>query len=84
MTIRYKRQKRKRRWIVDDRTFDKMLNRLMKQDFSVGTDAFRDDLLERCKDMLGTDGSRIDDSDLDMLAAAGDAFSQLSHDPRKS
>ena len=56
----------------------------MKQDFSVGTDAFRDDLLERCKDMLGTDGSRIDDSDLDMLAAAGDAFSQLSHDPRKS
>ena len=63
---------------VENREFDKMMEQLMKQDFSVGTEKFRDALLGRCLAVLDEDdeGIHLDDSELDMLAAAGDAFSQ--------
>ena len=67
---------------MDDRELDTLLGRLMKQDFSVGTDAFREDLLERCKAVLNEDeGTVLDDADLDMLAAAGDVFAGLGDNP---
>ena len=66
--------------------------RSLKHDYSAGTDEFRESLLERCLAVLvaGKDASletalpehrvarELDDADLDMLAAAGDAFA--SHD----
>ena len=47
---------------------------ILKHDFSVGTEAFRDKLLQRCLDTLrsANEETVIDDSDLEMLAAAGD------------
>ena len=59
---------------VSDQGFERMIERLMKSDFSAGTDAFREDLLARCLDVLGADDDQcaeVDDSDLEMLAAAG-------------
>lgn len=52
----------------------------MKQDFSAGTEAFRDTLLERCLSVLDEDdeGRCLDDAELDMLAAAGDTFVNFS------
>ncbi|MBQ9068742.1 MAG: hypothetical protein IJ131_06720 [Eggerthellaceae bacterium] len=54
---------------------DKTLSALFAHDFSEGTEHFRDALLARCLDVLDSedDGFEIDDADLDMLAAAGDA-----------
>ena len=80
MVIRQGRLLRKRGCDVDDRELDKMLERLMKQDLSAGTDAFRDDLLERCKAVLDADdeGTYIDDAELDWLAAAGDVYAGLA------
>ena len=59
---------------MDDREFEHMLERLAKYDFAAGTEAFRDALLARCLAVLDADdeGIVLDDSDLDMLAAAGD------------
>lgn len=56
-----------------DREFEQMLGRLMKQDFSIGTEKFRDALLNRCLAALDDDDevSELDDSDLEFLAAAG-------------
>lgn len=54
-----------------------MIERLMKQDLSAGTEAFREDLLARCLDVLASDEDRceeIDDSDLELLAAAGTPY----------
>ena len=58
--------------------------RILKHDFSAGTESFREDLLGRCLAVLGsgederTAGSsesdayrELDDDELDMLAAAG-------------
>ena len=63
---------------MDDREFEKELQRLMGQDFSAGTSAFREDLLNRCLSMLNADvddndeGVCLDDAELEMLSAAGD------------
>lgn len=59
---------------MNDLEFERMLERLVKQDFSAGTEAFRDALLERCLSVLDaeSDGTVIPDADLDLLAAAGD------------
>ena len=52
----------------------------MGQDFSMGTEAFREALLERCLDELDADVDEseecadIDDAQLELLAAAGDPF----------
>ena len=60
---------------MDERAFEQMLGRLMKQDFAAGTEAFRDSLLERCLAALNADGegARVEDADLELLAAAGAA-----------
>lgn len=61
---------------------DKMTQALF-HDFSVGTEAFRDDLLERCLAELGSENKtsgwnlvnetrELDDNELELLAAAGD------------
>ena len=65
---------------MDDREFDQKLGRLMKQDFSAGTEAFRDGLLERCLAELDSEdeGRVLDDDELDMLAAAGDPFAYMT------
>lgn len=69
---------------MDNREFEHMLEQLLKQDFSAGTEAFRDDLLARClaelaaaeHDDSSDDYAReLSDSDLDMLAAAGNILS---------
>ena len=48
---------------MDDRDFEQRLAQLMKQDFSVGTEEFRDALLDKCLAVLNADdeGSVIDD-----------------------
>lgn len=58
---------------MNDYELEKKLTQLMGQDFSAGTEAFRDTLLSRCLAELGADdkGVEVDDDDLDMLAAAG-------------
>ena len=54
---------------------EKKLERLFQSDLSLGTDAFRDALLERCLEVIRSDeGSPISESELDLLAAAGDPF----------
>lgn len=67
---------------MDDREFERALERLMKQDLSAGTDAFRDSLLNRCLAVLDkdNDGVPIEDSHLELLAAAGspDVASEFS------
>ena len=62
---------------MEERELDKMLERLLQQDLSAGTEEFRDELLARCLDVLDADDAvdEIDDSLLDMLAAAGDVYS---------
>ena len=71
---------------MDGRIFEQTLERLMKLDFSVGTEEFRDDLLSRCLDVLGEDDecAVLDDDVLDLLAAAGDryAFDNVGMDSR--
>ena len=62
---------------MEERELDKMLERLLQQDLSAGTEEFRDELLARCLDVLDADDAvdEIDDSLLDTLAAAGDVYS---------
>ncbi len=64
---------------MNDQELDQMLSRLMKQDFSAGTDEFRDGLLKRCLTVLDANGKGaiIDDADLDLPAAAGDVFANF-------
>ncbi len=61
---------------------EKEIARILKQDLSVGTEAFRDDLLARCIAVLGTDDYAIelDDADLELLSAAGDISAQIGAD----
>ncbi len=53
------------------------LERLMKYDFSIGKESFRDALLRRCLAVLcmADEGVPLDDASLEQLAAAGDIFS---------
>ena len=65
---------------MDGRDFEQMLERIMKVDFSAGTEAFRDALLARCLEVLCEDGiACISDDDLEMVAAAGNAGAQLPY-----
>lgn len=65
---------------MDDRELENRLRQLLKQDLSVGTESFRDELLARCLSVLTDEdaaegfpeGTELDDSVLDLLAAAGD------------
>ena len=70
---------------MDDRQFEQMLAKLLRYDFSAETDAFREELLARCLEVLDADtrseASELDadchvvelnDADLELLAAAGD------------
>ena len=70
---------------VDDRQFEQMLTRLLRADVSAGTEAFRDALLARCLGALdaGPEGgaAELDDAELEMLAAAGDAVGPGGPDP---
>ena len=68
---------------MTEQEFENMVNRLFKLDFSAGTEDFRENLLSRCLDTLGTDDvpesdstacRELTDSELDLLAAAGDAY----------
>lgn len=65
---------------MDDSRFEQMLEKLLKQDFSVGTEAFRDALLVRCLNELNEDSEEafLADDELELLAAAGD-FSYLQN-----
>ena len=60
---------------------EKDLAKVLQADLSAGTEGFRDALLERCLSVLGADGDAflLDDSALDMLAAAGSPDA-LNHD----
>ena len=53
-----------------------MIERILMQGFAEGTEAFREELLQRCLAVLnGGEASRIlDESELEMLAAAGIEF----------
>lgn len=65
---------------MDEREFGEMLQRLLEQDLSIGTEGFRDKLLARCLDVLGADSQALDgvfcdeltDAELELLAAGGD------------
>lgn len=65
---------------MDDRELENRLRQLFKQDLSAGTESFRDELLARCLTVLTDEvaaerfheGAELDDSVLDLLAAAGD------------
>lgn len=61
---------------MDEREFEQMVERLMKLDFSVGTEAFRDRLLARCLAALreGFELRELTNNELDLLAAAGEGF----------
>ena len=62
---------------MNDREFEQRLEQLLRQDLSVGTEAFRDALLARCLDELpgaGDEPRQLDIADLELVAAAGDAF----------
>ena len=54
------------------------IRQLFQQDLSVGTESFRNALLEQCLETLrdSENGSVISDETLDLLAAAGDPFAQ--------
>ena len=66
---------------MDEREFERIFESLVQQDPSVGTEAFRESLLERCLAVLeqGDDCLPLDDADLDLLAAAGDLMAQHSN-----
>ena len=54
---------------------EREIGQLLRHDFSEGTEAFREALLQKCLSTLDKDdedGLPIDDEDLEMLAAAGD------------
>ena len=53
---------------------------LLAQDLSAGTEAFREELLERCLaelDRAQTDGVELADDELEMLAAAGVPYANM-------
>ena len=62
---------------MNDQEFEMTLKRLMTQNFAAGSEAFREALLARCLTVLDEDDEVVvlDDSDLDLVAAAGDLTS---------
>lgn len=70
---------------MNDREFEQKITELMGQDLSAGTDAFRDNLLERCLAELEDkpDAVELDDEDLEMLSAAGDMRISVSGERRR-
>lgn len=60
---------------MEDREFDQMLDQLMGQGLAAGSETFRDALLKRCLAELdtGDEGVVLEDDELDLLFAAGDA-----------
>ena len=61
---------------MDTAKFEELLKNLFNQDFSAGTETFRNTLLERCLEELdsedASDSRELTDSSLEYLAAAGD------------
>ena len=58
---------------MGDHEFEKWLEGLLSQDLSAGTEDFREGLLNQCLESLGAGQTiELDDSDLELLAAAGD------------
>ena len=59
--------------------YEKEVADLMRCDFSQGTEAFREGLLQRCLAILDDDHRSIplEDNELEFLAAAGDSYSSL-------
>lgn len=67
---------------MTDQGFEQTIAKLLSQDFSAGTETFRDSLLQRCLDVLAEEnGMELDDEDLELLSAAGDMTSMLGEDP---
>ncbi|MBQ9043363.1 MAG: hypothetical protein IJ111_11200 [Eggerthellaceae bacterium] len=73
---------------MDDGRFEQMLAKLLRTNFSAGTEEFRDELLARCLAVLNADARNaaaesdadgriieLDDAALELLAAAGDVMS---------
>lgn len=62
-------------WLGDTQMPEQEIRRILSQDLSAGTEAFRDALLARCLEVLGSDDSEsgldLFDEDLELLAAAG-------------
>lgn len=60
------------------------VTRILQLDLSIGTEAFRDALLQRCLAVLDTkEVASLDDDELDLLAAAGnpaDLFTETDGD----
>ena len=56
---------------------EKDIKKILSTDLSESTEAFRDELLKRCLDLLPSDDGSFElvDADLELLAAAGDANS---------
>ena len=67
---------------MNDREFEAMLQRLIEQDLSAETDAFREALLARCLAVLdtGDEGLELPDDEIELLAAAGNVFQPESED----
>ena len=57
---------------MNDRDFEELLTELLAWDLSTGTEEFRETLLARCLSILNDD-AYLDDSRLNLVAAAGDA-----------
>ena len=57
---------------MNERNFEQQLKGLFSKDLSAGTEAFREDLLARCLDVLGSEAQKLADDELEMLSAAGD------------
>lgn len=55
---------------------ERIIGQPMRHDFSVGTEAFRDSLLARCFGIIDSRNAfmAIDDSEFELLAAAGTPF----------
>lgn len=61
---------------MNDQEFNQLLEQALGQNLSAGTDTFRDDLLARCLEILSASEhvTELDDSQLELLAAAGIPF----------
>ena len=78
---------------MDDQAFEDELRQLLRQDRPAKTQGFREDLLERCLNVLDEDiqasqqppAEVLGDADLEFLAAAGDltASSDVHDDDRQ-
>ena len=71
---------------MSDHRFGKWLETLLSQDLSVGTEEFRETLLEDCIEAVVTSGKTIelDDDELQSLAAAGDMLDSSRTSPTEA